>query len=714
MIAKALLPRFGGSNLVWGACMVFFQGMLLSGYVYAHSVQRKLGVYKYAKLHWILLFAPVLFFPFKFGSIISSISIYGEVFTILKLLTLMISLPFITLSTTSLVLQRWLSISKTSESENPYVLYSASNLGSLIALITYPVLFEPFFTLKEQGNIWWSCYIFFIILNLLCFPVNPDEQAKSSKNSTKTSPLSIFIWGGLSCGACAILLATTNIITFDVASVPFLWVMPLSIYLLTFILTFKKKCWYPKCIPLIAYWSMTVGTILYFLSRLQSELPVAVTIFLYLIILFIVCLYCHGTLISLRPKNTHSLTSFYVSISFGGLIGTVLVSYIVPELSTSPIEYLIAFFIISSTFGIIDHFLKKTSSISDISGKISYKKKILITSLWIISVIFTLTFLPYFIVKIYPDIYLITIQMLLAIPLCLILRGMSRRPWKFAVIMLSVIFLINQTPKYVANMSNVIRVRNFYGIYTIFERNNLRILQHGTVHHGKQYIKGPKKEIPLSYYHPSTPAGEILKKRFFECNNVGMIGLGTGAMAAYFQKGNSFTIYELDPDNIKIAKKYFSFLRDAEKRGVDLKYVSGDGRRSLKKEPDKLYDLLIIDAFSSDSIPVHLMTVEAISEYFRVLKEDGLLLMHISNKMLHLEPVVFSIAQVLNIPIGIKTNFGKVDEDADLTVWVALSKDVKKMNFLFEKLRWNIKNENVPGLPRPWTDQYSNIFKAMF
>ncbi|MBN1521097.1 MAG: fused MFS/spermidine synthase [Candidatus Aureabacteria bacterium] len=719
MAAKAILPLFGGSHLVWAACMLFFQGVLLGGYIAAHSLQKTLGAARYGRFHWIALIIPFLQFPFHFQSPVPVAEGWFAFVNVLKLLAFIIGLPFFTLSMTSLILQRWLALSPFPERQNPYVLYSASNLGSLLGLMTYPVIFEPVFNLEKQGKIWWALYACLIVLHLICFPYHAGQRHAEPAVKEKIPVQFMLSWLLLSAAACAMLLATTNIITIDVASVPFLWVFPLSLYLLTFVLTFKKRPWLPKHLTSLSYWSMTAGIILYLMTRLEPEFSAFLTILLYLAVLFFVCLMCHGILIKTKPENTNFLTTFYVCISAGGWLGTLIVAWLIPAVSSSPVEYPAAFIMASLAFGasafLSGRPLKKITIFSLLTSvkKSAFSKGALVFILWIVASAVFLILIPTLFQTAWTGHQKI-ILFGLALPLALILKRLSSNPWAFSLGIAVVLFCLPFTQNSLKGKSHKVKnLRNFYGIYRIFDKGGVRYLQHGTVEHGRQYLSGPKAGLPISYYHPSTPVGEIFSKKIFHFQKAGMVGLGTGALAAYFDEGQRLRIYELDPDNIALAEAYFTYLRLARQRGVVIDFVTGDGRISLQKEPDQAYDLLILDAFSSDAIPVHLLTVEAFQEYFRVLQPDGLLLVHISNKMLVLHPVVFSIAQECEIPVAIKATPDDVIEDANSCIWTALTRDQGKMKILYEKMGWKLKKSGRVSLPAPWRDQYSHLFGAL-
>lgn len=701
MLTKALLPAFGGSYLVWGASMVFYQGVLLAGYIFSHFIQRKVGVARYARWHWILLLLPFLLCPFHFdrlGINIHSLPLALGVFT---MLFTAVSLPFFTISMTSLVLQRWISVDN--RSVNPYVLYSASNLGSILALVLYPTLIEPFTDLQQQGNAWWWGYAVLVVLHFLCLPSRKSNEMVQSEPNLPVSKSSAFDklkWILLSLSACAMLLAVTNVITLDVASIPFLWVLPLLIYLMAFVLSFKHVMWFPDWIRKGLYWVVILAVAMHLMSQFRISPPVAVSISIHLIVLFVVAINCCGFLVKSRPKDSNELTTFYVMIAVGGLFGSLIVSWIVPLISNSLIEYPLALALTFMSIGMVDK-----NTFDDFRGVWSKWKPVAID---IIISALVVTALPAFAGKwLSPNLLLVVV----AIPISLLLRYRAGKAWNMMWLLLSLTLATQWTEQLAIDAKSVTRLRNYYGIYKVYDLNGMRYLQQGTTEHGRQYLAGPNKNIPISYYYPTTPSAGIMLSNKFDFKDIGMIGLGTGALTAYTSTGQSSTIYEIDKDNKAIAENKFSFINYARKNGAKVNYVFGDGRVSLRNQASNTYDLFIVDAFSSGSIPVHLLTTQAIEEYMRVLRDDGILLMHISNKMLELHPVIYSNAKALGLFACEQSNEGNRNPEADLTYWMVLTKDKMQFRKLTGSLGWWTRSSK--DLPKPWTDQYSNVLGAM-
>jgi len=702
MLSKALLPGFGGSYLVWGASMVFYQGMLLLGYILGHVLQRRFGVVRYARWHWILLLAPFALCPFDFerlGEALPSLPLALGVFV---LLFAAVSLPFVTLSMTSLVLQRWVGV--TSRTVNPYVLYSASNLGSLSALLLYPSVIEPVSSLERQGVAWWCGYGILVVLHAFCMPrrrlLSGGATAARAPVSVPASGKDKVRWLMLSLAACAMLLAVTNVITLDVASMPFLWVLPLVVYLMAFVVTFKHVAWFPAWIQRGLYWIVIAGVALHMLSQLRLSPPVAVSIAIHLVVLFVVSVNCCGLLIRSKPVDPGELTTFYVTIALGGLLGSLIVGWVIPLVSNSLIEYLLGLVLTFAAVGCVDG-LPERAKLLHPRGWSRWLAEAAIMAA-------AVTALPALCGQwLSPNLLL----PLMAVPVALLLRFRAGDAWHTGWLLVALVVATPWTEQLAVRAKGVTRLRNYYGIYKIYDRDGVRYLQHGTTQHGRQYLEGPKRDVPLAYFHPTTPAAGVLQRTDLELKNIGMIGLGTGALAAYAGAGQTFTIYEIDPDNGRIAEASFTYLAQARARGAVVEHVFGDGRVSLRALSSGSLDLLIIDAFSSGAIPVHLLTTQAFEEYLRVVKQDGLVLMHVSNKMLDLLPVVYSNAKAIGVTACEKSNKNNCHPDAEYTYWAALVRDPARLTTLVRSLDWWQRDDD--SLPAPWTDQYSNVLGAM-
>lgn len=747
MMARALLPGLGGSYAVWGVSMIFFQGMLVVGYLWAHLLQRKLGVVRYSHWHCLLLLTPFLFFPFNladFPSATRDLPLFVEV---IRLLFITVGLPFLVLSTTSLILQRWLAIGDLEERKNPYVLYSASNLGSIGGLLAYPILVEPLLTLRAQENLWWALYAVLVALQIACMPFGKksgeDEgealelEAASGDGGEQSAATGVAFswrlaatWVLLSASGSALLLSVTNTLVFDVASVPFLWVLPLCVYLATFVLLFKRRMWCPRWIKGAFNWIIVFGVVLHFLALARYVLPVGLLLLLQLGVLFALCMRCHGLLVARRPADPRHLTTFYVAMSLGGVLGSLLIGGLAPAISNSVVEYPGAFLLAAIAVALAGRGGRSGEEGEAATADGASRPSRYALPFSVLAMTLTLTLLPWLLRLLLPwllrllnrlpdreivvqdnrEIVDKIVLVAVLLPTLLILRGANKRPWRLAAVLGVVMVLTGVSEAMMFGGDLLKRHRNFYGIYRVFDRDGVRCLQHGITIHGRQHVSGEFHDIPMSYHHPSTPAGNIMENPPIEIPRVAMVGLGAGALAYYLQPGQKMTVYELDRDNLPIADEYFDYLEKARQRGVDLNFAFGDGRILLSKQPENSYDLLVLDAFSSGALPVHLLTKEAVDGYFKVLRPGGLLLMNISNKYVDLEPVVGDIAQELGLRSLTKTNSANVHKDADLTLWAALCQEDALADELVKDYNWRPSRKNVKGKDKPWTDHYNNLF----
>jgi hypothetical protein len=564
---------------------------------------------------------------------------------------------------------------------------------------------EPLSSLEQQGAGWWWGYGLLVILHAFCMP-RSRHLAADGRDETQASVVIAATgqekirWLLLSLAACAMLLAVTNVMTLDVASFPFLWVLPLVVYLLAFVVTFKRVAWCPPWMQRALYWAVIAGVAIHMLSQVRLAPPVAVSIGIHLLVLFVVSVNCCGLLVRTKPKDPGELTTFYVAIAIGGLLGSVVVSWIVPLVSSSLIEYLLALALTFVAVGVATPSRDNAPLLSAVDWKGALVGCVLM--------LLVVTVLPGVLSRWLPPNMLLIVM---ALPVALLLRYRAGDAWLTSGLLVALMVASPWTESLSVHAKGMTRLRNYYGIYKIYDQDGLRYLQHGTTQHGRQYLAGPKRQVPLAYYHPTAPVGGVLQCAAFEFKDIGMVGLGTGALAAYVGTGQVFTIYELDPDNGRIAEEAFSYIDQARQQGATIEYVYGDGRVSLRSRPPASLDLLIIDAFSSGAIPVHLLTTQAFEAYLRVLRDDGILLMHVSNKILDLLPVIYSNANALGVRVCEQSNESNCDPDAEFTYWTALTRDADQFQVLVGSLGW--WSRGTEGLPAPWTDRYSNVLGAM-
>ena len=664
MIGKIILPWFGGSAAVWSTCLLFFQAALLAGYLYAHWSTRWLKPKRQAMLHIALMAVSLALLPILPSPRWKPSEAGDPSLRILLLLAVTIGLPYILLSTTSPLLQAWYVAAK--PGAIPYRLFALSNFGSLLALLSYPVLVEPVFTTHAQANGWSGIYVVFA---LACATIawsalraaknqQPTTAAVMPIQSQASSPTWVtrVLWTALSACASTLLLAITNHLSQNVAPIPFLWVLPLSVYLLSFILCFERENVYHRGIflPLLV---IALDSAAYAIYANEGNPNIGWAIPTFVAALFIGCMVCNGELARLKPDPRY-LTSFYLMIALGGALGGVFVAIVAPRVFHTYLELPLSMVACSALAAIV-----LWISPQKWSGRIP------VPAVRIAMLAFTVG---------------------LAIHL-----GYE---------------------KHLTDQLFRLSVRNFYGVLRVrdipqsAEDTGLRRLIHGTINHGEQLLDAKRRDEPTSYYGPYSGMGRAmgyLQRR--GPVRVGAIGLGSGVTASYCRSGDVFRFYEINPLALSIASTWFTFLRDCK---ADHQVLLGDARLTLEAQPTQQYDLMAIDAFTSDAIPVHLLTREAFALYFRHLKPSGILAVHVSNRYLDLVPVVSRNARDFGrTPMDIDDD----DEDQDYfsnSDWVLVSSDAA----IFRDPAF--KSSSVQPAPyrpdlRPWTDDYSNLFQIL-
>jgi MFS family permease len=574
IIAKQILPWFGGSAAVWTTCLVFFQSVLLAGYAYA-DLTRRLGARRQALVHVALLVLSLACLPIIAASGWKPQGQEEPMTRILLLLVVTIGLPYFLLSTTTPLLQSWYW--RRFQSAVPYRLFALSNFASLLALLGFPLFFEPVFDLSELG---WGWSILFALFALLCAAIawmsmnGFDARKVATKETAAPAPVrDQLLWLALSAMGSVMLLAVTNHITQNVSSVPFLWVLPLALYLVTFILAFDHPRWYVRPVFLSAL-PLLLPAMAYYISSL--DLRVAAP--LYLVGMFVACMVCHGELALLKPDPAH-LTRFYLMMSLGGALGAVLVAIVAP-----------------------------------------------------------LTLPGYFEL----GIALILLGALVAARL----RGLANIG-VLAVLAVTVVLVVRAAYDYASGIR--VMERDFYGVVRTADHLSpvpYRSMYHGAIMHGGQLLGDSFRNTPADYFSPTSGYGRVFtslrEMNGKEALNVGVIGLGAGVIAAWMKPGDALTFYEISPRVVEIAKREFTFLADTPaKTGL----VMGDGRLSLEREAPRGYDVLGIDAFSGDSIPMHLVTREAMALYVKHIQPEGVIVFQATNRYIDLLPVIQRLAE---------------------------------------------------------------------
>lgn len=695
IISKAMLPGFGGSYLVWSTCVMFFQAALLLGYAYAHLAGRWMRLERFGVVQAALFFAPLLLFPISLREIQSPEYALPFVAEIVWLLLISIGPAFLVLATVSVTVQNALASTGLPEAEDPYFLYGTSNLGSFLALLTYPFLVEPFLNLNSQLLIWQGAYIILAMLGAAAMLslVRSGPRVVEEKAPVDEKPglprREMAGWFLLSAAGSAMFLSVTNAITFDLAAIPLFWVLPLGIYLLTFVLNFKKRPWCPAWLKERFFLTVPVGVFVFFMMVQGYVVPVWIMMACHLAILFIFCMYCHSELYQSRPPADRGLTAFYLVIAAGGFAGSALVSWLAPLITTSMTEYLFGFLLVFLALSI--------RPATEVTPRYKYALAIMVAPLVILWPMA---------MGVFGSESSMMVTAAAGVPLALLYFFMSGSSRPVLVSLAVIVGLVPVMDYLRTDRSLVYRHRNYYGIYRVYDQDGKRLLRHGATLHGSQYLDPPRQDRALMYYHDTAPAGELLKSGLIPWTDMAIIGLGAGSLALYSRAGQKVDFYELDPDNLEVAEKYFTYLDLCE---GEPGFVFGDARLMLRRAKDRRYDVIIVDAFNSDSIPVHLITTDAIREYETRLKPGGLILFHVSNRYLDLKPVLAADAKAVGM-IGLyKTNQGFKHPDAEECEWAALTRDPEKAGLLASRLEW----KDLSGDARPWTDRYSNLLGAL-
>lgn len=656
VIARIILPWFGGSAAVWTTCLLFFQVVLLLGYLYSHWLYRKLSPRLQSLVHLALLASSLLVLPVWPNTAWKPAPEGDPDLRILLLLAATVGLPYFLLSTTGPLLQAWYA--RRYQGAMPYRLYALSNAGSMFALVSYPVLIEPLLGTRRQ-SVTWSCA--YVVFTVLCGYIS-WRGAKPTRAQLHDEPkpdpppsLSYFFWIALPACASILLLAITNHLTQNIAAIPFLWILPLSLYLLSFILCFESTRWYRRRF-FLALFAVFVGAMAYALSPEFQNNPVKVMIPFFAIGLFACSMVCHGELVRLKP-HPRRLTSFYVMIALGGALGGVFVALIAPRIFPGFYELPVGL----AACALVVLAVLRDDPESGLGG--SWRQ---------------------------------------AAPLAAAI---------FALVMVAYLaFLIQQRGVGVRLLA-----RNFYGGLKVMDtiaddsEEPIRRLTHGTITHGVQFLQPGSQNRPTTYYGPNSGVGRAIRqKQEGGPVRVGVIGLGAGTLAAYGRPGDYFRFYELNPLVLHLARTEFTYLANCKAR-VDV--ALGDARLSLEREPPQNFDVLAVDAFSSDAIPVHLLTREAFTLYFRHLNPSGVLAVHVSNKHLDLRPVVETAAASLG-----KANLIINTEDEGHEVFGATWALVTAERSFFDRplIRTTAEGPKPPlRHVRLWTDDYSNLFQIL-
>jgi hypothetical protein len=662
LIAKFILPWFGGSAAVWTTCMLFFQVALVAGYAYAHASCRWLTPRQQMVLHVVLLAAAVAMLPIVPGDMWKPGAGVEPVSHILVLLATCLGLPYLVLASTGPLVQAWFA--RLHPAASPYRLYALSNVGSFLALLSFPFVVEPLLSRQAQAAMWGFGFIAFAVMSGACAvgqlrtAGGQPARARDRDGAYATASLGTqFLWLALPACGTVLLLATNNKLCQEVAAVPFLWVLPLAIYLLTFVLCFERPGWYVRgaltvlLVPVIVAW--------YYAMISQTALGIELQITISCVGLFVACMVCHGEVYRLRPDPRH-LTGFYLFIAVGGAIGGFAVAVVAPLVLRGYAELFCGLVVLTGLVAWV-HFREH--------------------SVWTV-------------------------------------RGRRVVAWPAmlggGVVLAAMVAWNLQT----RSANTVLASRNFYGVLRVVEIEqddpdyHARMLIHGTTNHGLQFLVPAKSSLPTMYFNP--PSGVGLTLDFFGAmspRKIGVLGLGIGTLASYGRKHDTIRFYELDPDVLRLARSHFTYLDRCQAK---VEVVLGDGRLALEQEPPQEFDVLILDAFSGDSPPVHLLTREAFDLYLTHVKPTGVIAVNISNRYLDFFPVALAAAEYH----GVGMIFVPWREDPmplgyASSMWVLVSRN---RDFLYDKKMLSHASRPFRKsslIPVAWTDDYASIFRIL-
>ena len=706
VMAKMLLPRLGGTPAVWTTCMLFFQVMLLVGYSYVLFTTSWIGVRKQLVLHSALLLLSSLYLPLTFVGNVGSISERSHpALWLFGYLLGAIGLPIFLISTTSPLLQKWFTRTGHTSANDPYFLFAVSNGGSLLGLLSYPLLLEPTLTLSRQNQLWVVGYVGLLVLTLGCAFVlwkssrSEKVEDKLEQAIAQDPPVSLkrrLYWILLAFIPSSLLFGVTSYITTEIAPTPLLWTIPLALYLVTFVLAFARKNLLPERLANHALAGLAL--LLTLVLAANATEPTTAIVLLHLSFFFVAAIVCHGKLASDRPPATR-LAEFYLFIAIGGMLGGLFNTLIAPSTFNTLLEYPLVV--------VLACLIRQRDEPRDGSSRDRLLDFILPACAGLVTVGLA------FLVDQYDVSTVVGVAIVFGVPLIFINHHFRSRPVRFALAIGAV--MVASIVYFEIQQRTLHAERNFFGTLSVrFDPvSATRILNHGNTIHGRQSIDPNLQREPLSYFHREGPLGQIFEA--FNANsaspNVAVVGLGIGSMACYALPDQHWTFYEINPAVVQIAQttEYFTYLQKCAVSST--KIVLGDARLQLQNAPDQHYGLIVLDAFNSDAIPIHLMTQEAISLYMSKLATGGVLAFHISNRSLQLDAVLAALAKH-NGSMTLRLADGEHDpaRGKDPSEWVVMARQSPAFDSLAQNPRWHSLEGRSGSFA--WTDDFSNIVRV--
>ena len=703
-MAKMLLPRLGGTPAVWTTCMLFFQVMLLAGYAYVVFTTAWIGVRKQLILHGALLLLSSLYLPLTFVGNLGSISerSYPALWLFGYLLGA-IGLPIFLISTTSPLLQKWFTRTSHTSANDPYFLFAVSNGGSLLGLLSYPLILEPSLTLSRQNQLWVVGYVGLLVLTLGCAFVlwksSRRERVEEPKPAEQDSSVSLkrrLYWVLLAFIPSSLLFGVTSYITTEIAPTPLLWTIPLALYLVTFVLAFARKNLLPDRLANHALAGLAL--LLTLVLAANATEPTTAIVLLHLCFFFVAAIVCHGRLASDRPPATR-LAEFYLCVAIGGMLGGLFNTLIAPGAFNTLLEYPLVV--------VLACLIRQRDENQDDSSRARLLDFILPVCAGLVTVGLA------FLIEQHDFSPVVGVAIVFGVPLIFINHHFRSRPVRFALAIGAVMVASIVHSEF--QQRTLHAERNFFGTLSVRldPVSATRILNHGNTIHGRQFVDPDLQREPLSYFHREGPLGQIFHA--FNANhaspNVAVVGLGIGSMACYALPDQHWTFYEINPAVVQIAQttEYFTYLQKCAVSST--KIVLGDARLQLENAPDQHYGLIVLDAFNSDAIPVHLMTQEAISLYMSKLATGGMLAFHISNRSLKLDAVLAALAKH-NGSMSLRLADGEHDpvRGKDPSEWVVMARQSTAFDSLAQNPRWQPLEARTGSFA--WTDDFSNIVRV--
>lgn len=689
LAAKLILPSYGGSATVWSTSSLLFQLLLLLGYLYAHISTRGLGARWQPRAHLVLLALPLLVLPLALPPEAAPPGDTSPVVWLLRTLVLMVGLPFAVLSTTGPLIQRWYAWSGGPRAEDPYFLFAGSNLGSFVGLLAYPVAIEPYLTLTQQRVGWSLAFIGFLALMALC-ALNvrgrgSDHQAQATAAPTRPSARRLMSWCLWAFLPSSMMLAATAHLSTDIAAVPLLWVLPLAAYLASFVLAFARSSRRvsPRLVIPCVVFSVTTGVV----SGLGSSAlapVVGLVIAANVMAVALAGFAAHSRLAVTRPDPAQ-LTLFYLVVSVGGALGGLLNGVVAPLLFDGVWEYFLTIALLPAL------------AVGLPAPRLT-RRRMGIAAAWTAA-----AFVALAVLRLTGTLSLLMLIVLTgAVAVCAIVAWLTMR----AAAMLTVTLLVASVALVVVQeQSSLMTERTFYGSYRVRATDDQHVLLHGTTIHGTQFLDAGRRTTPTTYYATDGPFGDLMT--VVTPQSLAVVGLGAGAIAAYGSDTTRIRFFEIDPVVAEIANDptWFSYLRDS---ASDVDVIVGDGRLAMSDEPAASFDLVALDAFSSDSIPVHILTREGIQVFLDRVTDEGALAIHISNRIFDLRPVLASHARSL----GLRAVVGRGGEGPGATesVWVVLTRSDVIADELEAGLRWTPLST---AQTVAWTDDYSSVLSVL-